>query len=393
MSRLRSIVPLCRTAELESLLHPDNSVAIGAFNVNFFAQAVGILEGLLRAQAPGIIQASRGANEFQGGPDKIKDMILKAMKKLGMEDYPIALHLDHGTTQTAFDCIGDGFSSVMIDRSELDFERNIATTKEIVEIAHKAGVSVEGEYGGLGGEEEDVKQMAVYSNPLLVPYFFEESGVDALAVTYGTAHGQNKLPEDADVNKILRIPVVGDSYRALKAYGMNERCFMVGHGSSTVPQEIVAEINQCDGKLGGAKGIPVEKIIEARNAGIRKFNIDTDLRLGITAVFRKYLCRDKPEIIKESVWLRTIKRVFDDKLPVFKKNPDTDEDEKVDPGLLTDPRDYLGPVDKDVLRNDYEGTDMEELMTRVKDRVAAHVQMLVTDVFNCAGLATKVPQE
>jgi len=385
MAKLVSMVPLLKAAEHRSRENPGKGSSIGAFNVNFYAQAEGILEGLRRAGAPGIIQASRGANKFQGGASKIQEMVLRAMSYLKMDNYPICLHLDHGTPETCVECIQSGFSSVMVDMSEEPLERNIAVTAEIVKIARKKGVSVEGEYGGLGGIEEDVEQQAVYSNPLLVPYFFAETGADALAVTYGTSHGPNKFGPEVNLDHVLKIEVVEKSYRGLVAYGMSEKCFLVGHGSSTIPKDLIAEINAHGGKLKDARGVPLEKIIAGRDAGIRKFNIDTDLRLGITAEFRRYLYKDNPGIVKKCEPLRLAKDVFDGKIPAKDK-----DGKPVDPGKLTDPRSYLDPIDREILRKDYRGTEMEELMTRVKNRVASHVEMLVTQVFNCAGLADSV---
>lgn len=188
--QLFSMVPLLRAAEQSSL--EGKSAAVGAFNVNFYTQALGILEGLRRADAPGIIQASKGANKFQGGPDKIATMVMNAMKASG-HVLPVALHLDHGDEEKARECVDNGYSSVMIDASKFDLKDNIAATQNIVAFAHPKGVSVEGEYGKLEGVEEDVVHAkTTYADPFLVPHFFHESNADALAVAYGTAHGPNK---------------------------------------------------------------------------------------------------------------------------------------------------------------------------------------------------------
>jgi len=378
------MVPLVRAAEISSL--EGNYAAIGAFNVNIRAQAEGILEGLSRAEAPGIIQASRGACTFQGGADKILYIVLDVMDKMGVDDLPLALHLDHGTVETAKDCVDSGFSSVMIDASKLDFDENIAATNEVAEYAHRMGVSVEGEYGGLGGIEEDVEHEKVtLSDPLRVPLFLRDSGADALAITYGTSHGPNKNIKGRDIEKALRIQIVRDSYAALTAYHMNLSKFLVGHGSSTVPEELVARINEYGGRLKVTGGVPVYKITEARNAGIRKFNIDTDIRLVITATVRKYF-HDHPGVEDESEALRLIKDVFDGKLEAV----DIKTGETIPPEEMIDPRLYLNPLDKELLREDYRGTDMEELMMLIRNNVADHVEMLVRDVFNSAGLAPKV---
>lgn len=365
--QLFSMVPLLRAAEQASL--EGKPAAIGAFNVNFYSQAMGILEGLRRADAPGIIQASRGANKFQGGPDKIQTMVLQAMKDSN-HILPVALHLDHGNEEQAKVCTDQGFSSVMIDASTLDFEGNIQLTKEIVEYAHAKGLSVEGEYGKLAGVEEDViHETTTYADPFLVPYFFNETGTDALAVAYGTSHGPNK--GSAGGLEKLAVHIVESSYKGMVAYGQNEQHFLVSHGSSTVPQEIVAEINAQGGNVQGAAGIPMHKIQEAVRGGIRKINIDTDLRLGITATFRKWYT-DNPGIEKTSTDILTpIKQALDEKLEAI------------------DPRDYLKVIDVNLLRTDPSGTVLEEVMSLVQARIAAHVEMLVHK-FGCAGIAGQV---
>ncbi len=364
---LLSMVPILQAAEHSSL--NGKPAAVGAFNVNFYAQAQGILEGLKRADSPGIIQASRGANKFQGGPDKIQAMVLQAMEDAG-HDLPVALHLDHGNEEQAPICCDSGFSSVMIDASHLDLEENIALTKKIVDYAHTKGISVEGEFGKLAGVEEDViHETTTYADPYLVPYFFNESKADALAVAYGTSHGPNK-GSSAGLEK-LAVEIVQMSYDGMKAFKQNENHFIVSHGSSTVPQEIVAEINALGGEVKGAAGIPMHKIKEAVAAGVRKINIDTDLRLGITATFRKYFA-DNPGVEETSLDILTpIKNVLDEKLDAI------------------DPRDYLKVIDADHLRRDPAGTILEEVMGLVKERVAAHVEKLVHE-FGCAGLADKV---
>lgn len=362
---LVSMTPLLSAAERSAL--NGKPAAIGAFNVNFYTQALGILEGLNRAEGPGIIQASKGANAFQGGPEHIAAMLRQAMADCGCAS-PIALHLDHGNAESAAACIENGFSSVMIDASSLPLEDNIKATREIVAKAHPNNVSVEGEYGMLAGVEEDViHEKTTYANPMLVPYFFDESGAEALAVAYGTSHGPNK---GTDLSG-LAVHIVRQSYAGMKAYGQNEKHFLVSHGSSTVPQELVAEINQYGGQIANAKGVPMEKIQEAIASGMRKVNIDTDLRLGITATFRKYFL-DNPGVEDSSPdVLARIKKVLDEK-----------------PGTI-DPRDYLKVIDVTLLRKDPTGTDLEEVMTLIKPRIAAHVEKLVTQ-FGSAGLAKHV---
>lgn len=365
--QLTSMLPLLRAAEESSLA--GKPAAIGAFNVNFYTQALGILEGLRRSGGAGIIQASRGANKFQGGPDKVSTMILQAMKDSG-HTLPVALHLDHGDEEQGMICIEQGFSSIMIDASVLELEDNIALTHKMITAAHAKGLTVEGEIGKLAGVEEDViHETTTYADPFLVPYFFNESGADALAVAYGTSHGPNK-GSSGGLEK-LAVYIVEQSYNGMKAYKQNMDHFLVSHGSSTVPQELVQEINQYGGAVKGAAGIPMHKIQEAVVAGIRKINIDTDLRLGITATFRKYF-NDNPGVEETSKdVLAPIKKALDEKLEAI------------------DPRDYLKVIDIELLREDPAGTVLEEVMVLVQERLASHVAKLV-EQFGSAGLAEKV---
>jgi fructose-bisphosphate aldolase, class II len=384
-AKLYSFVPLMQAAELASLR--GRQTAIGAFNVNFYAQAEGILEGLLKAESPGIIQASKGANKFQGGADKIQYMVLKAMENLKI-DLPIAVHLDHGDEKSAKNCVDSGFSSVMIDASKLDEQPNIDVTKTIVDYAHTKGVGVEGEYGKLSGVEEDiVHEHTTYADPKFVPVFLSRSGADALAVAYGTSHGANKGKTSA-----LNISIVKESYAGLTANHMNLDHFLVGHGSSTVPPELVQEINQYGGSLKGTSGVPDYMIKFAIKEGIRKVNIDTDLRLGITAVFRKYF-NDHKDVEKKSKILDVIKKVFTGECPAKDKDGNP-----VPSGSLVDPRSYLDPVmlmDPGILREDYKTLKDEafiEVMVLVKNRISEHVKGLAI-MFGSAGLAAQVDKK
>jgi len=363
-SKLTPIVPLLSVAEKSS--QAGKPAAIGAFNVNFYTQAEGILEGLRRADAPGIVQASRGACKFQKGPDKIANM-LKAGMANTKHALPVCLHLDHGDIPAAINCANSGFSSVMIDASKYDYVENMTTTRVIVEYAHSVGVTVEGEFGKLQGVEEDVvHESTTYADPTLVPNFFTMSGADALAVAYGTSHGPNK---GSDISK-LAVHIVKQSYGGMVANGLQNDHFLVGHGSSTVPQELIAEINSLGGEIKNAHGVPMEKILEAIASGIRKVNIDTDLRLGITATFRKYFT-DNPGVEAKSEVLTKIKKALNENKAVV------------------DPRDYLADVPKELLREAPDGTELEEVMVLVKERIAAHVEFLVHK-FGSAGLAGQV---
>ncbi|MDD4351554.1 MAG: class II fructose-bisphosphate aldolase [Candidatus Gracilibacteria bacterium] len=353
-------IPIFQAAEQSTL--NGKPAAIGAFNVNFYTQAQGILEGLRRAEAPGIIQASRGANSFQGGPLHIAQMLRDAMG-ISNHKLPVVLHLDHGTREAALECIETGFSSVMIDASHFAFDENISETKLVVEAAHPKQIQVEGEYGTLAGVEEDISHAETsYADPQKVVEFFKRSGCDSLAIAYGTSHGPNKGQNTSKVNtEIVRL-----SHEALVKNKMNMDHFLVSHGSSTVPHEMVAEINKYGGKIEKAHGIPMDRIQEAIKFGVRKVNIDTDLRLGITATFRKYF-HDHPRIEQSSELLAKIKKVLDEKLDAI------------------DPRQYLGVIDINLLRQDARGTELEEVMGLVQETVAKHVEMLCYK-FGAAGL-------
>jgi len=285
---------------------------------------------------------------------------------MGASDHglPVSLHLDHGDEEAAESCVDNGFSSVMIDGSKYDYAENIAVTRRIVEKAHPKGISVEGEYGKLEGVEEDiVHERTTYADPFLVPNFFAESHADMLAVAYGTSHGPNK---GSDIGKV-DVSVVARSYRGMCAYRQNVDHFLVGHGSSTVPPDMVEEINKYGGAIQDAHGVPMAKIKEAIAGGVRKVNIDTDLRLGITGVFRRWF-HENPGVEDTDPILKSIKGVLDKELDVI------------------DPRTYLDPVDRELLRKDPAGTPLEEVMARVKKKIAAHVEMLVHE-FGSAGLA------
>ena len=361
------IAAILRAAEASG--QAGRPAAIGAFNVNFFTQADAVLEGLRRADAPAVIQASRGANEFQGGPDKISYMISKAIETSG-HDLPVTLHLDHGDVEKGALCVDSGYSSIMIDASELDFEDNCAVTRVMVVYAHRKGVGVEGEYGRLSGVEEDVEaQETIYADPEKVPVFFRSTNADALAIAYGTSHGPNK---GGNIDQ-LKTEIVRETHENLVKEGLNNDHFLVGHGSSTVPRELVEEINSCGGSIKDAQGVPLTKIREGIAFGLRKVNIDTDLRLGITAVVRKFFV-DNPSAAKSET-IGGVKKVLDEKLDAI------------------DPRDYLKTVKPfDILREPPDESGVQEfidMMALIKERLADHVVFLVNE-FGSAGLAGKV---
>ncbi len=265
------------------------SYGVGAYNVNNMEQIQAIMQAARETKSPLIIQASHGALKYSNM------VYLKHLMQAAVEenpDIPVAMHLDHGPDfETVKQAIALGFSSVMIDGS-LDyaskddsgahparsFEDNIRVTREVVEYAHERGVSVEGELGTLGGIEDDtVAASANLTNPDECEQFVRETGVDALAVAIGTSHGAYKFKE----KPTLAIDLVS------KIRERVPNTCLVMHGSSSVPPELVAEVNKYGGKLEKTMGVPVESIQEAIGRGISKINVDTDGRLVVTAAIRR----------------------------------------------------------------------------------------------------------
>ena len=261
----------------------------GAFNMNSVGQieaAVRIHE-LLRSGA--ILQGAEASNAFMGGEldfmhgsleakQKGAKNIGDAVKKYGANSpVPIALHLDHGKSlESVKACIAGGYTSVMIDGSSLPYEDNVELTREVVKYAHPFGVTVEGELGVLAGVEDHVfSATSTYTNPLQAIDFFKKTGCDALAISYGTCHGPNK-GKDTKIRREIAI--------ATKECMMHEGIhgFLVSHGSSTVPQEYVQQINAMGGKLENAFGIDVNQLVDVAKCGINKINVDTDIRMACT---------------------------------------------------------------------------------------------------------------
>lgn len=261
----------------------------GAFNMNSVGQieaAVRIHE-LLRSGA--ILQGAEASNAFMGGEldfmhgsleakQKGAKNIGDAVKKYGADSpVPIALHLDHGKSlESVKACIAGGYTSVMIDGSSLPYEDNVELTREVVKYAHPFGVTVEGELGVLAGVEDHVfSATSTYTNPLQAIDFFKKTSCDALAISYGTCHGPNK-GKDTKIRREIAI--------ATKECMMHEGIhgFLVSHGSSTVPQEYVQQINAMGGKLENAFGIDVNQLADVAKCGINKINVDTDIRMACT---------------------------------------------------------------------------------------------------------------
>lgn len=272
------------TAELFKVAY--GKFAIGAYNINNMEQALGLFEGNQRAQAPFIVQISRGARKYAGV------IMLEAILRAAEQMYPdlvFAVHLDHGDEETCYDCIDSGFySSVMIDASHFPFEENVAITRRVVERAHARGVSVEAELGMLGGVEEDIavdEKHAKLTDPDEAKEFVERTGCDSLAVAIGTSHGAYKFKGEAK----LHLDRVAAIQQRLPGFPL------VMHGSSSVPREEVERINAAGGKLDpSAKGVDENDFAKAVPLGVTKVNIDTDGRLVWTRVHREHF-RDHPE--------------------------------------------------------------------------------------------------
>lgn len=271
----------------------------GAFNVNAVAQAKAAIEVHEMFRSAAILQGADLANGFMGGRTDFMNATLEdkkigarnianAVKKYGADsEIPIALHLDHGRDfDSCVAAIEGGYTSVMIDGSSLPFKENIELTREVVKYAHARGVSVEGELGVLAGVEDHVfSASSTYTNPLDAVEFFQKTGVDALAISYGTMHGASK-GKDVKLRKEIAI-AIRECMNHLGIFGA-----LVSHGSSTVPKYIVDEINGLGGELTNTYGISIEELKSAIPCGISKINVDTDIRLAVTRnmkeLFAKY---------------------------------------------------------------------------------------------------------
>lgn len=273
---------------------------VGAYNVNNMEQIQAIMAAAQKTKSPVIIQASRGALKYSNFT-YLKHLMLAAVEE--NPDIPIAMHLDHGNSlESAKKAIELGFSSVMIDGSLMEdgktpseYDYNVKVTRSVVEYAHKFGVTVEGEIGRLGGIEDGVGSGSVHvTDPEQAKKFVNETGVDALAIAIGTSHGAYKFKGDKNL-----------AFDVLKKVRELVDIPIVLHGASSVPHELIDNVNRYGGKMPGATGVPMEHLQKAIKLGVSKINVDTDGRLAITATIRK----------------------------VFTEQPDK-----------FDPRDYLGPA-------------------------------------------------
>ena len=258
--------------------------AVGAFNVNNMEIIQGIVQAGIKLNAPLILQVSKGARAYANHTYLVK-LVEAAVETSGL---PIVLHLDHGPDfETCKACIDGGFTSVMIDGSHLPYEENVALTKKVVDYAHDHGVVVEGELGRLAGIEDDVKvsdEDSSYTKPEEVCDFVGRTGVDSLAIAIGTSHGAYKFKPGQDPK--LRIDILEEVEKQLPGFPI------VLHGASSVIPEFVEEINKYGGKMDNAIGIPESELRKAAEHAVCKINIDSDLRLAMTAAIRKYMAEN-----------------------------------------------------------------------------------------------------
>lgn len=277
-------MPLVSTTDMFKKAY-EGGYAIGAFNVNNMEIVQGIVDAAKEEQSPLILQVSAGARKYA------KHIYLVKLVEAALEDtgLPIALHLDHGDDfEICKSCIDGGFTSVMIDGSKHDFETNVALTKKVVEYAHAHGVVVEGELGRLAGVEDDVnvsEKDALFTEPDQAAEFVERTGVDSLAIAIGTSHGAYKFKGEPYLD-FERLEKVG---KLLPGFPI------VLHGASTVLPEFVEKCNKYGGNIPGAQGVPEEMLRKAASMSVCKINIDTDLRLAMTASIREFFVENPSE--------------------------------------------------------------------------------------------------
>lgn len=269
----------------------DGHYAIGAFNVNDMEIVQGIMWAAAEEKSPVILQVSAGARKYAGQPYIMK-LVEAALEQ--NPQTPTVVHLDHGPTfEMCKDCIDGGFTSVMIDGSHLPYEENVALTKKVVDYAHPRGVWVEAELGKLAGIEEHVKSDEhVYTDPDQAVDFVDRTGCDSLAIAIGTSHGAYKFKGEAR----LDFPRLEEITKKLPGYPL------VLHGASSVPEKFVKICNEYGGEVGGAKGVPEDMLRKAAEMGVCKINVDTDIRLALTASIRKYFV-EHPEVFDPRSYL------------------------------------------------------------------------------------------
>ena len=350
--------------------------AQGAFNVNAVCQAKAVINVHEMFRSPAILQGADLANGFMGGRTDFMNATLEdkkigakniaaAVKKYGTDsEIPIALHLDHGKNfDSCVAAIEGGYTSVMIDGSHLPFDENVELTREVVKYAHERGVSVEGELGVLAGVEDHVfSANSTYTNPASAIEFFRKTGVDALAISYGTMHGANK-----GKNAVIRKEIAIAIKETMRHEGIEG--YLVSHGSSTVPQYIVEEINGLGGELVNTYGIDVNQLIEAGHCGINKINVDTDIRLAVTRNMKELFAKDAA--LRNSASVGAIYELLVKNKAAF------------------DPRVFLPPIMDTVMYGNVPDDDVARICKCVEDGVKEVVGTLIVK-FGSYGKAPKV---
>lgn len=271
----------------------EGGYAIGAFNINNMEIIQAITEAASEDKSPVILQVSAGARKY-AKHEYLMALAQAAVKDTGLD---LALHLDHGDSfEICKSCIDGGFTSVMIDGSKYSFQENIELTKKVVDYAHERGVVVEAELGKLAGIEDDVvvaEGDEMYTDPNEVEEFVSKTGVDSLAIAIGTSHGAYKFKGEAK----LRFDILEEVSKRLPGFPI------VLHGASSVIPELVEEINSCGGNMSGAKGVPEEMLRQAARMAVCKINIDSDIRLAMTAGIRRVMTA-QPEVFDPRTYLK-----------------------------------------------------------------------------------------
>ncbi len=294
-------MPLVTTTEMFKKAY-EGGYAVGAFNVNNMEIVQGITEACQEQKAPVILQVSKGARAYANHTYLVK-MVEAAVQEC--PDVPMALHLDHGDDfEICKSCIDGGFTSVMFDGSHMDYEDNVKVAKQVAEYAHAHGVVVEAELGRLAGVEDDVSSDEhQYTDPAQVEDFVTRTGVDSLAIAIGTSHGAYKFKPGQKPQ--LRFDILEDVSRRLPNFPI------VLHGASSVPQEFVKKVNEFGGKMPDAIGIPEEMLREAAKSAVCKINIDSDIRLAITAAIREHFAT-KPADFDPRQYLKPARQAVKD---------------------------------------------------------------------------------
>ena len=366
------LVPMRAILEATEQYH----FAQGAFNVNAVAQAKAVVEVHEMFRSAAIVQGADLANAFMGGRTDFQNGTLED-KKIGANNIadavrkyaaaspiPVALHLDHGkSVEACLAAMDGGYTSVMIDGSSLSYKENVEITRAVVKLAHPRGVSVEAELGVLAGVEDHVfAENSTYTNPLDAVDFIKKTGVDALAISYGTKHGANK-----GKNAVIRKEIAIATKECLRHEGIF--CALVSHGSSTVPQYIVQEINALGGKIENAYGIPKDQLIEVSHLGIAKINVDTDIRLAVTRNLRELFWQEPS--LRSSASIGPIWRLLEEKPTAF------------------DPREFLTSIMDTVMYGTVPDADVARIVDCVERGVRESVGTLVVD-FGSVGKAALV---